>query len=218
MKKTYTALILMLILATLLAACTRSASKAPEVTPGAVEGQNTPLPVDQQILNATMTAQAIMQEFNMPTQVIKNADGSEVVITQVPPTAVPTITPTSPATPTMPALVRPATWAVQSGEYIACLARRFDVNPDDIIALNPGVDPSALQIGQVLNIPQSGSWPTDSRALGVWSRPDTWTVTAGETVYGIACQYGDIWPEEIIAANGLTSPYDLSGITTLQIP
>ena len=51
----------------LISACERPASKAPIAKPESGEAIVTPLPIDQQILNATMTAQAIMKEFNQPT-------------------------------------------------------------------------------------------------------------------------------------------------------
>ena len=40
--------------------------------------------------------------------------------------------------------------------------------------------------------------------------PDTYTVEAGDTVYSIACFYGDVSPEAIIAVNQLEEPYELT--------
>ncbi|MDX9948713.1 MAG: hypothetical protein RBS38_15235, partial [Bacteroidales bacterium] len=90
MKKSTIFLFVLILLALSVAGCQRSASKAPEVTPEFMEQVGTLLPVDQQIFNATMTAQAIIEEFNMPTQIMQNAQGTPVVITQMPPTAIPT--------------------------------------------------------------------------------------------------------------------------------
>lgn len=216
MKKSTIFLFVLILLAPSVAGCQRSASKAPEVTPEFMEQVGTLLPVDQQIFNATMTAQAIIEEFNMPTQIMQNAQGTPVVITQMPPTAIPTPTPTSAPTPTLQALTRPQNWAVQGGETIYCLSRRFDVDPGDMLAINNLYAGSMLNIGDVLIIPQTGSWPGGDRQI--LDHPDTWNVTPGETVYEIACAYGDVWPEHIIQANGLSEPYDLTGIETLQIP
>jgi len=216
MKKKAIILFMLIALALAISGCQRSASKAPDLTPEFLEQVGTPLPVDQQIINATMTAQAIIEEFNMPTQLVVNPQGTQIAITQIPPTPVPSPTPTSAPTPTLQALTRPLTWAVQGGENIYCLARRFDVDPGDMLAINNLYAGSMLNIGDILDIPQTGSWPGGERTL--LAHPDTWNVTPGETVFEIACAYGDVWPEHIIQANGLSEPYDLSGIATLQIP
>ncbi len=216
MKKPIFFFFILIVLVLAVAGCTRSASKAPNMTPEVIDQVSTLLPVDQQIYNATMTAQAIIEEFNMPTQIVQNEQGTPVAITQMSPTAIPTPTPTSAPTPTLQALTRPQSWAVQGGETVYCLSRRFDVDPGDMLSINNLYAGSMLNIGDVLLIPQTGSWPGGDRQI--LEHPDTWTVTAGETVYEIACAYGDVWPEHIIQANGLTEPYDLSGIETLQIP
>lgn len=216
MKKSAIILCVLVLLGLALAGCQRSASKAPEITPEFMEQVGTLLPVDQQIFNATMTAQAIIEEFNMPTQMVPNAQGTPVAITQMPPTPVPSPTPTNAPTPTLQALTRPQSWAVQGGETIYCLSRRFDVDPGDMLTINNLYAGSMLHIGDVLLIPQTGSWPGGDRQI--LAHPDTWNVTPGETVYEIACAYGDVWPEHIIQANGLSEPYDISGMQTLQIP
>jgi len=74
-----TALLLLLLAG--LSACQRPYSKAPVATPQVIDSASTPLPVDQQILNATMTAQAIMEKFNQPTVMVTNAQGTPVVAT-----------------------------------------------------------------------------------------------------------------------------------------
>ena len=85
MKKTAIITLALIMLMLSVAGCSRSASKAPDVTPEFMEQVGTLLPVDQQIYNATMTAQAIIEEFNMPTQIVQNAQGTPVAITQMPP-------------------------------------------------------------------------------------------------------------------------------------
>ena len=216
MKKSSLLLLIPLIVVLVLSGCVRKASTPPATTPKVIDVANTPLPVDQQILSATMTAQAIMQEFNMPTQIVQNPLGTPEVITQVPPTPIPVGTDTPTPLPTLQPMTKPTTWTVQGGETIYCLARRFNVDPGDMLAINNLYAGSMLSIGDVLEIPQSGAWPTDDRSL--LAHPDTWNVSPGETVYGIACAYGDVWPEQIIQVNGLKEPYDLTGISTLQIP
>ncbi|MFZ3069716.1 MAG: LysM peptidoglycan-binding domain-containing protein, partial [Anaerolineaceae bacterium] len=113
-------------------------------------------------------------------------------------------------------VTKPLQHTVQGGETIYCLARRYDVDPGEMLELNGLYAGSMLSIGDVLDVPTSGSWPGDPRAI--LDHPDTWTVTGGETVYEIACAYGDVYPESIIAVNGLKEPYELQDGQILQIP
>lgn len=128
-------------------------------------------------------------------------------------------TPTSTPEPTevivIPTLTRPAEYTIKEGEYIYCLARRFDMNPNDILELN-NVGENLLSPGDVLKMPETGSWPGESRTI--LPHPTTHTVTSGDTIYTIACEYGDVSPEAIVAANKLEEPYTLTPGQTLQIP
>jgi LysM repeat protein len=110
----------------------------------------------------------------------------------------------------------PETYTVQKGEFPYCLARRFNVNPNDLLSANSlGVN-SQLQPGQVLRIPQSaGEWPGE-RALR--DHPADYTVRAGDTIFSIACLYGDADPYRIAWYNGLSEPFTLSAGQTLHIP
>jgi len=177
MKKSSLLLLIPLIVVLVLSGCVRKASTPPATTPHVIDVANTPLPVDQQILSATMTAQAIMQEFNMPTQIVQNPQGTPEVITQIPPTPIPVGTATPTPLPILQPMTKPTTWTVQSGETIYCLARRFDVDPGDMLAINNLYAGSMLNIGDVLDVPQTGSWPTDDRSL--LDHPDTWNVQPG---------------------------------------
>ncbi|MGV8049001.1 MAG: LysM peptidoglycan-binding domain-containing protein [Anaerolineaceae bacterium] len=218
MPKKYWLTLSILLLALLsLTACERAASTPPVSTPEIIDSLNTPLPVDQQIMSATMTAQAIRDKFNQPTQVVTNAQGTQVVATSasiLQPTSTPVPNPTATPLPATPMVTKPLQHTVQAGETIYCLARRYDVDPSEMLALNNYV--SWLSVGDVLDVPTSGSWPTEDRSQ--LPHPDTWTVSAGETIYSIACEYGDVYPEAIIAVNGLTEPYDLTAGQVLQIP
>jgi LysM repeat protein len=69
--------------------------------------------------------------------------------------------------------------------------------------------------GTVLRIPQSGSFPG---ARSLRDTPDTYTVKSGDTIYSIACLYGEVDPNEIAYANNLSSPYTLKVGQELSIP
>lgn len=110
---------------------------------------------------------------------------------------------------------RPATYTLQEGEFVYCLARRFDVDPDQILTLNGLYEGQTIYPGTVLKIPQSGSFP-GARALR--SHPTTYTASSGETIYGVACEFGDITPDSIASTNGLSVGATLTTGQQLSIP
>lgn len=111
----------------------------------------------------------------------------------------------------------PSTYTLQVGEFPYCIARRFNVNPDELLALNNLADGSLYMPGLVLKIPQSGNPFPASRALR--PHPATYTVSSsGETFYSIACLYGDVDPAAIASANGMALGSTLQIGTSIQIP
>ena len=119
------------------------------------------------------------------------------------------------ANTSVPVGSRPATYTLHEGEFVYCLARRFDVDPNQILSLNGLSQGTTIYPGTVLNIPQSGSFP-GARALR--NHPTTYTASAGETFYGVACQFGDVYPESIATANGLPIDTTLTTGQQLSIP
>lgn len=116
----------------------------------------------------------------------------------------------------VPAGVRPASYILQFGEFPYCIARRFNVNPDDLLKLSGLTSPDLYSVGDKLVIPQSGAFP-GSRALA--PHPVNYTVTSSdETVYSVACKYGDVDPAAIASANGISTSAKLTIGQTLKIP
>jgi len=138
-----------------------------------------------------------------------------VVTTPAPITVMPGATTSVPSTVVVPS-GRPTTYTLQSGEWPFCIARRFNLNPDDLAALNGLHDSQVVQPGLVLQIPQTGTFP-GTRA---WhTHPDTYTVDfSTETLYSIACYYGDVYPETIAQANNLPLNATLTVGQQLSIP
>ena len=127
-------------------------------------------------------------------------------------------TPQSGPTATLiPAGSRPGTYTLQNGEYPYCIARRFNVDPEELLALNGLVDSQTVYPGKVLTIPQTGNPFPGSR---MWhNHPDTYTVDlSSETISGVACYYGDIDPALIAQANGLSVNAALTVGQRLTIP
>ena len=117
----------------------------------------------------------------------------------------------------LPAGPKPATYTLQNGEFVFCIARRFNVDPDETLALNGLFDSETIYPGLVLKIPQSGKAFPGNRMLK--THPATYTVTSSsETIYGVACEFGDIDPSAIAQANGLSVGAALTSGQQLSIP
>ena len=117
----------------------------------------------------------------------------------------------------LPAGPRPASYTLQPGEFVYCIARRFDVDPDAILALNGITDSQTIYPGLVVKIPQSGSAFPGSRMLR--THPASYTVTGvDETVYSVACAFGDADPAKIAQNNNISVGAALTAGQTLNIP
>ena len=112
---------------------------------------------------------------------------------------------------------RPASYTLQKGEWPYCIARRYNLNPEELLSLNGLQNGDVLLPGLTLTIPQTGNPFPGERA---WhSHPDTYTVSdASETLYGVACYYGDVDPAAISQANNLALSTTLTIGQTLTIP
>lgn len=123
-----------------------------------------------------------------------------------------------PLATTIPAFTeRPATYTLQKGEFPFCIARRYNIDPDELLSLN-GLTRSQgyFNPGIVLKIPQAGKAFPGSRAL--LPHPMLYIVLSGDTIYSIACKFGDVNPLEIASQNGLQPPYTLTVGSQLIIP
>jgi LysM repeat protein len=110
----------------------------------------------------------------------------------------------------------PASYTLQNGEWPFCIARRFDVNQYELLNINGLTLNSRPQVGFTLKIPQTGN--NFVGELSLKDHPADYTVKAGDTLYTIACAFGDTSPDMIALANDLSAPYDLSAGQTLRIP
>lgn len=215
-----TRVVLMLVIVVLgisLTACERPASVAPANAPTSslAEVQATQSSeLMKDILSGTQTAMA--QNNTQPAEVKATQPVSEGA-TKQPAEVKATPTPKKVTLPS-PTPGRPASYTIQKGDHFYCIARRFNVNPADLASLNGyGAPPATIQPGTSLKIPQSGSWPSSAGARSLKAHPASYTVQAGDTLNKIACIFGDVSPEAIMAANGMTSS-SISAGQTLQIP
>ncbi len=210
-----------------LAACTRSLAPSGGTTPvaatttGGTPGATGDV-MEQIWMLATQTAMA-QQGANQP-QATQAPVGEGTAApaetsapagaTAAPPTATQAPSATSLPVPTAtPGL--PRTYTLQAGEFPFCIARRFNVNQYELLNASGLSLSSRPQTGYSLTIPQTGHSFDGNRTLH--AHPATYTASAGNTLNSIACLYGDVSPDAIAAANGLTSPKVSAG-QTLQIP
>lgn len=114
---------------------------------------------------------------------------------------------------------KPASYTLQKGEWPYCIARRFNVNPDELLALSglTSAQSNMLIPGQVLKIPQTNNPFPGELALN--PHPITYTVPSSDTtIYGVACHFGNVDPAQIAAANGIAVSAALTSGQKLTIP
>lgn len=233
MKNNWKILVLVAImLLVTLSACERAAER-PSVTTPTTGGGELPFPVGTQDLSAIATQTAVA---STPLPVLPTDTPQVLVATETPAAAQPSGSeqqPTAAATadanagggvtqPEQPAaqvpvVERPATYTIQPGEFPYCIARRFDVDPSSLLSANGLGTNAQVAAGFTLKIP-AGTWNTSSfgqRALK--AHPVDYTVAAGESVYSIACKFGDVTPEAILAVNNLGAG-DIKAGMTIRIP
>ena len=221
----------------LLAAILLSACQQPYSTPPAAT--NTPIDTNS-LFSTPMGEPDSMQDVeNLITQ---TAIAGQPADTTAPTTAAPeagaTATPTPiidlgptatatqavvanpPTSTSAPSGSKPATYTLKNGEFPFCIARRFNVDPEQLLSISGLTSAQAdnLSAGTVLTIPQSGSFPGDRS----WhDHPATFTVGTTyntNTVYGVACYYGDIEPSAIAQNNNISVDATLTAGQTLNIP
>jgi LysM repeat protein len=224
----------LMAIAGLLAGCTISYSNPPTGSPKAdgTSGFSSTSPAIA-TMNALRTAfiqQTVQAQghSNTPGAATNTSSFSTVAVTpsgetpsgnQTPAAATPTVNaqPTSmPAAATStPGL--PGTYKIHEGETMYCLARRFDIDPVDILAAN-GDDPNVYP-DDVIKIPSNGAAFPGERALRPHTANMLFTVSADyDTIYKIGCYFGDVDPNRIIAANGLKDPFTLTLEQKIIIP
>lgn len=200
-KRTLMVIVSLVLMAVVLSGCKMPASKAPEESDN---GKTTPILIETQ-----------SPPFQTQTAMAKDPGAATLGPGQTPdPTA--TLTPEPTEIIPVPTVTRPATYTVKEGEFPYCIARRFDLNPADLLALNNLGSNQLVSPGTTLKIPATGNWVGEGRVRN--PHPTVHTVTAGETIYAIACFYGDVSPEAIIAVNRLQEPYALTSGQSLNIP
>ncbi|MEW6717023.1 MAG: LysM domain-containing protein [Chloroflexota bacterium] len=228
-------LFLVLVITVGMVACTRPASTAPTesasggglIIPEGAFGAETPDVMATLLASGFMTQTAIAEMgegigggegAEAPTEAA-GAPAAPGMVEFTPTTQAAAATPFPTATSTLApvqTVTVPETYVLHKGEFPYCISRRFDVDPNELLALNGLSRGENTYPGQTLKIPQSGKKFPGERALQ--PHPTTYTVKAGDTLYTIACWFGDVAPEAIAQGNGLSMDAELTTGQTLQIP
>lgn len=182
---------------------TQTAMATMGIPAGQPGGQTTPAPAGGVTpLAPGETAQAVPTLAEAPAE---SPTPAPPTATAAPAVVVPTATPGL-----------PSTYTLENGEYIYCIARRFNINPSALLSASGLGANTTVYAGMTLNIPKNAAPFPGERSLR--AHPTTYTVSGNESINSIACQFGDVDPNAIAFANSLSAPYKISSGQTLQIP
>ena len=116
----------------------------------------------------------------------------------------------------------PATYTVKSGDTLTSIARRYDMDLDDLYAANGGADRlSTLHVGQVLRLSapaRTTAVAGASTSRGASARMASHKVESGETAYAISRKYGISFAELCAVNGGADKLASLSPGQVLNIP
>ena len=98
------------------------------------------------------------------------------------------------------------TYTMQQGDFLICLGRRFNVSLNQLMAQNGISTPDELGVGDTVLLPRNPSPWSLMDGYGnqrLIMHPTTYITQEGDTLFSIACSYGDVLPEDIAVQNRL---------------
>ncbi|EDN67077.1 conserved hypothetical protein [Beggiatoa sp. PS] len=82
-----------------------------------------------------------------------------------------------------------ATYTLNAGDTLYSLARNNGISLNQLLEINPGLDPNNYHVGQIINVSASNTTPSAPSSTSSTSTK-TYTIKAGETLYRIATIHG----------------------------
>jgi LysM repeat protein len=217
-----------------LAACNR---------PVLVTKRSSAMPVPPTLAELSMTRTAIAGPIIATLTAVGSTSAPQVLQTTAAPTVETPATPTTPVTPvvtTQVVTVAPVTQVVkttvtqkpvvvqqpvpalpqiywlQRGEFPFCIARRFNIDPGQLMWVNGFCPGQIFYAGQGIIIPNNPLPYRGRRAFHI--HPATYQVRPGDTIFKIACFFGDVDPLYLAQVNELAAPFRLRVGQILNIP
>ena len=160
----------------------------------------------------------------MPFEAEPPATATPIPPTPVPPTPTPLPTATKPYDPNINMYGTTnglTTYTLQEGDSLVCLGRRFDISVTQLLAQNGIESPDEKGVGDTVIIPRS---PKPWNLVDGYGRrmlvlhPAAYRIQSGDTLFSIACAYGDVLPEDLAVQNHLVLGEPLTAGTTINIP
>lgn len=106
-------------------------------------------------------------------------------------------------------------WEIRPGDSLYVVAREIGATEDEILRLNPGIDPMNLRIGDMLCLPQPPGIP-----VGPIPPCDSglyWVVAPGDTLFTVAKSLS-ISVEQLLDLNPTVDPLNLQPGMSLCLP
>ncbi len=97
------------------------------------------------------------------------------------------------------------TYTVQAGDTLSGIAAKFGTSYENLASLNGISNPNLIVVGQTLRV-SGNSNASAARPSTSYSNNGTYNVQAGDTLSGIAAQYGLNW-QSLAQKNGIAAPY-----------
>lgn len=142
-------------------------------------------------------------QLGVPAAVLGTLSGALAVAPASADAAVPAVERLQTApTRTTPAQATPSSYVVQPGDTVASIAGRFGLRTVDVLTWNGLSWRSVIFPGQTLTLSGAAAQPT-AAAPAPQASAASYTVVAGDTVFGIAQKHGTS-VDAILGANGLT--------------
>jgi LysM repeat protein len=232
----------MTLVAVMISACEQPYSTQPVVTNTPIDTNSlfaTPIETDTELSDverfATQTAQVANPGGVVTSTPVgvgvtpQNPTATQTPIISLPNNPTATFTATQavpgggPTSTFVPSGSRPLTYTLQSQEFPFCIARRFNVDPQELLDASRLGSPDIYYAGLVLTIPQDPTkiWPVQlwgPRALRTHPAPYVVTGNADTTIHGVACKFGDADPALIAQQNGLSQSAVLTVGQSLSVP
>ncbi len=162
------------------------------------------------LLLSACTRERVAEEAESPA----SEQPQEPVVAQI--TPLPTATDTPDPTPEDTPEPKVITYEVQPGDTINAISEKFATDPQRIRALNL-LTTDALQVGQVLRVPNIPGVTTPQGIPTATPEPFEYTVQEGDTLLSIALHFG-ISLDQLASVNGLRDQHSIGVGQVLLIP